>query len=271
MDKPTPRRKGGGRPLVNRHALTDTTHESAGLGVLGAIVHPVEDAERLVGSVFREDRLVGEFEVVTEEESRSLQAELDLSRFGLGPSRPGSRSSAPTKPSGCCGEEPGKEGAPDVPRLRLSPRGYLVFHVSWGAPGYRVTLAAPGEEEPSPVFDSRSLGRGDLFALTLIRPGRYDVEDVVSEARGTIRVTYPEPGEARRAAQGPVRVAVRKGDLSPAEIRVSPAQGVVFVPEAEASIRVALAEPDDGPEGGQKGRPGGGSRRRGRASPRQSR
>jgi len=243
------------RPLINRHALTDTTHASDALGVLGAIVHPLGDAARLAGTVYRGGRRLGGFEVVTDEDATAMQANVDLARFGPGETPRPDRGRGASGGDGCGCDRDGPTEAGDEPRLAVKPGGYLVLHVSWGAPGYRVTLAEPAEKEAKTVFDSARLGSGDLFALTLLRPGRYAVRVGKGEGRGEIRVAYPAPGRKARKAEAPARVALEDGELRPAEVEVDPAQGVVFeIRDQKTAIAVELTDPDDGPaEGKTKG------------------
>lgn len=268
--RPNPRRARR-RPRINRHALTDTTHASDGLGVLGTIVHPVAGAGRLLGTVYREGRRLGAFEVIADDDSELPQLNLDL--FGFGPGRSplpgggGTGGPGGDAGGGCCDDEGKPEESPEVdgPRFRVKPEGYLVFHVSWGRAGYHVTLAEPAEEGPKTVFDSRRLAEGDLFALTLLRPGRYEVRTrkgrgsekggegsgaAAGEPSGQIRVAYPTPGRTSRRPEGPARISVEDGALEPAKVEVDPAQGLVFeCRQKECAIAVELVEPDDGPDG----------------------
>lgn len=233
------------RPRVNRHALTDTSHKSDALGVLGSVVHPVKGCERLIGTVIRDGRTLGTFRILIDPESDRRQATIDLATFDprLG------RGRASSSGGRCVGGEP-------VRSFVLHPEGFVVLHVSWGRSGYHVTLEEPGEAKGKTVFDSRRLRDGDLYAVTLLRPGRYEVRAKKGKARGEVRVAYPDRRGRKTERKPPARITLVDGGLEPSEVELDPAQGLVFeVKDDRAAIDVELIEPDDGPQKTDEPRP----------------
>ena len=70
--------------------------------------------------------------------------------------------------------------APLLPEdLAVVVQGYAVFHAPPGSSGLAVQLHAPQAETGAPSFDSRQLQNGDIFAVTLLRPGRYSLTNAL--------------------------------------------------------------------------------------------
>lgn len=220
--------------FVNIHAVAARRFDSGALGVLCTLGHPLGgDEGRYVGVVSRDDVDVGRFEFVADGEATELQTDLDLADFRHGGGRRGAPSSA-----------------------RVHPEGYFVAHVSRGGGGFAVRLEGPGPSggrkqgtSSGASFDSRRLQDGDLFCVTLIRPGLYRASGNGNAAE--VRVAYPEPGgEPRpRSMMEPARVACDEGTFEPTDIEVDAGQGLVFEADgATQRIVLELEEPDDGPE-----------------------
>jgi len=126
-----------------------------------------------------------------------------------------------------------------------------VFHVSRGAGGFAVTVAKVDRrrEQAAELFDSRELKSGDLFAATLIRPGRFSVANRDGRARGEIVVAYPRIGRGPFRPDDPILVRCTDRAFEPASIRIDAAQGQAYNIQTETPtrIKIELIEPDDGP------------------------
>jgi hypothetical protein len=111
----------------------------------------------------------------------------------------------------------------------------VLFHASSGD-GYSVTVAA---ESQKLVFDSTKLGEGDLFATSLLEPGKYVMENRLGTARGAILVTLP-PEDAKRIKELETQYVDVAGDsLEPAKLKLVSSQGVVFRVKGQARIVVS--------------------------------
>jgi hypothetical protein len=97
------------------------------------------------------------------------------------------------------------------------------------------------------VFDSASLGAGDRFAVTLIRPGRYQVENQLDGAKLVLTVEYPVVGKQPYSPPPPMQIGCTAGGFHAPATTVKPAQGLIFLCSAPARLHLALVEPDDGP------------------------
>jgi hypothetical protein len=115
---------------------------------------------------------------------------------------------------------------------KVSPTGYVLFHASTGD-GYSATVAAGNEKV---VFDSTKLGKGDLYATSILEPGKYTINNAAGTAKGEIVVTLN--AEDIKALKGldPVYVETSGRAFSPAKFRVASSQGVVFRVKDQARI-----------------------------------
>lgn len=215
---------------INTYALRQTTVRSASLGVLGSVAHPMNEDGVYAGTVFQDGKPVAAFRIEVGANFSKSQADVDLALL------------IPRRKA--------MESRHDSPSFELVSKGYLVMYVSEGPGGFHVALERAGrrEDRAGSVFDSRTLQQGDLFIVTLLRPGLYEMHDDLGKAKGQIKVTYPKPGKNPYVPAEPARVDVTADGFRPAEVSVGAAQGVVFtVSTAKASLAVGLAQPDDGP------------------------
>ncbi len=133
--------------------------------------------------------------------------------------------------------------APALPAI--APGGWLSLTSSQPLRDHHVLLREQGVRSGS--FDSRRLDGRSLFALTMIRPGRYSLADAISGAAGEIVVAYPVRGKRAYRPPEPLQIEVTEKGFGAAPILLSPAQGLVFRFAAESRIQIELLEPDDGP------------------------
>jgi hypothetical protein len=154
---------------------------------------------------------------------------------------------------------PGRVAALLPEDLAVVEQGYAVFHAPPGSSGLAVQLNAPQAGAGAPSFDSRKLQNGDIFAVTLLRPGRYSLTNSLSSAgtgpatgaQGTIQVAYPVVGDKPYRPPDPLQVQVGEGGFQPATIQLQPLQGLIFhIGNVAARIQIELVEPDDGPPAG---------------------
>ena len=116
----------------------------------------------------------------------------------------------------------------------IAPGGALGFFVGKGEGAYSVTLDRITGRERATVLDStKGIPAGDLFAVTLVRVGRYRVIDAVNKIEGMITVDTPPapPTRIERAARDaaaprqrfrpdqPTGATIARGAMQPKEIR----------------------------------------------------
>jgi hypothetical protein len=142
----------------------------------------------------------------------------------------------------------------------IAPGGALGFFVSAGEGAYSVSLDRITGRERATVFDSTAgIPAGDLFAVTLVRTGRYRVIDPANKIDGAITVETPPapPKRVERSARDasaprqrfrpdqPTGVTIGKGEMKPKEVKIFAGQTVVFDCTVAASLRI---EPLDAPK-----------------------
>lgn len=135
--------------------------------------------------------------------------------------------------------------------LMVASQGYAVFRVPAGAAGgYAVELFKSGESgRGAKVFDSRALGKDDMLAVVLMRPGAYSVTNVSNGTKADLRVAYPEKP---LGLLEPAKVTCAASAISPTAINVQPTQGLVFSFETPSRVKIELQTPDDRPRPGAK-------------------
>lgn len=144
-------------------------------------------------------------------------------------------------------------------QLRRGPTVAVAHHIVRA--GAHLMLNAPSARDARRVrlvrksdggvaFDSASLGAGDRFAVTLIRPGRYQLDNQLSGHRLTLTVAYPVRGKQPYRPPAPLEIECTQAGFQAPVTTVKPAQGVVIVCRVPSRIQVALVQPDDGPHGG---------------------
>jgi hypothetical protein len=179
-----------------------------------------------------------------EEGNAPSQIDIDLSEF--------SRSAAPRQESAC----------PEEQVILLNTQGVIAFYASQGIERYTVSVNQDLREKKLTLLDSqKALPEGDVFAVTLVRPGAYRVEDVarkgekqlqrgdttIHPAVGQIQVS-PPPRENYRADQITLVERTREG-FKPREVSIYSGQSVAFLCRVPAQIRVEPVQPAPGQAG----------------------
>jgi len=137
---------------------------------------------------------------------------------------------------------------PELPSL--AGRGWISFTSAQPLPDHHIALRATGGRTDE--FDSRKLGERSVFGLTLIRPGRYSLQNAVDGKQAEIVVAYPKVGKTPYRPPEPLQVQVTTEGFGKDSFPLSPGQGMVFRFATESRIQIQLVEPDDGP-GGDRG------------------
>jgi hypothetical protein len=194
---------------LNMKLLNTNSHDSGALGPLAMVVHTFSQPGRYSGLVLRRGQPVGEIAFVVDEKSEAMQLDFDLSL-----SDP--RGANPASDCGCDGKTSAVAS--------VSPKGYVLFHASTGA-GYSVTV---NHAEGKPVFDSTRLEDNDLFAVSLLEPTAYRLENVLSGAKGNIKVSFDEQIARSIRSLKTEYVDVRGKAFSKAQIALASTQGLVF-------------------------------------------
>jgi hypothetical protein len=138
---------------------------------------------------------------------------------------------------------------PLEPDCAVEQRLRIGGHIRLRAPnggGLSARLSLGDASEPD--WSSQVLGDGDWFACLPLRPGRYRLVNLLSQAAADVVVRYPDPRVQREALARTVPVRLRAGEnIEPAQIELFPGQPVIVEIGAPSHLRLALVDPDDGP------------------------
>jgi hypothetical protein len=132
----------------------------------------------------------------------------------------------------------------------VQPGTHLVVNTPESQDARRVRLVR--KTDGAVVFDSASLGSGDRFAVTLIRPGRYQIENQLDGKKLALTVEYPAPGKQPYRPPPPMQIECTAAGLQAPATTIKPAQGVIVVCSVPSRLHVELVEPDDGPDDGRR-------------------
>lgn len=209
--------------------------DSGALTILGGIVHKFPDAGQYRGVVTGPDGDASVFQLTVDENGAALPLNLDLAAVAEG---------AASSQCQCSASHGG------LPHFVLGRLAQLVLHVSGGPGRYAVHVSPAAEEPQRPVFDSRRLNGGDLFAATILRPGRYTVVNALGDSGkgASLEVVVPVVGKSAHRPPPAAQVACNPGGFEPSEIHLSVMQGCVFACDTPARIRIELDQPYDPPE-----------------------
>lgn len=202
---------------VAREAIMQETFDSGSLTPLCSVVHFVQEPGLYIGEVARGKDVVGTFRVQAVGDGAARQANIDLATV---------------------------RGTQAEAHLVLAPGG-IVFYSSFGAIGYSVKLWRAGGSRRVLEFDSQKLGADDLFTVTLLHPGDYDVADESDRLLCRLQVSERKRGKRPYRAPAPAVAGLSEeaiDDSEPGRLRQTQTQ--VFRAEGRARIKVRLAETD---------------------------
>ena len=221
------------KPRINREFLTQTSFDSAAPRGLACVITPLPSA--------------GQFEISLLDEKK-----IELERVGLTVLDPDE-----------CEELPTRDVLVDFDGLRRQRRSRAAgaeLQASIAQRGGFLKIASTGREErysvrvnsvrdKAEVFNSENLGDGDIFAVTLVRPGDYELRNVNNNDCTRVTVAYPVVGK-RPYRPPPPLVVSYDGCGFEDELTLKPAQGLVVKLTAGARLDLRLTQADDGPDKG---------------------
>jgi hypothetical protein len=212
--------------------LREDTIDSGSLASMGSIIHKVSESGYYRGDVYRGTSKVGKFSLSvidkgeTESDCESPPRQLDIDLAGL--------DSSSCRAVKDCGD-----------RIVLRVGGNIVFTASSGKGGYAVELFRREKGKASEkVFDSRTLGAGDLFVVQVMRPGLYSIRNAKGKGQTELTVEYPD-SERLKQRLDPFLVEFEDEEIVPNKIVIQPVQALMFNPQNETRITIELKKADD--------------------------
>jgi hypothetical protein len=215
--------------LLNRAVFAARPYSSDALTVLTTLFHHFPEAGSFEIFISRNGALVSRLNLRVALENAPNQHNIDMAMLAA--------------------DEPGCETEPDY---LLHVGGFIGFHASSGSDSYSVVVRQLGEREKRTLLVSNAeIPAGDLFAVTLVRPGAYRVMDSLNKNEAVVHVAAPQvpPRERLRAPRATdareryrpdqaTLVEVRKEGFSEKEMRLMAGQSVVFLCNAPAKIQL---------------------------------
>ena len=208
------------KPYINRAAINKNQFRSAGISVLSYLAHPLNDADMYWAKVYHQNRLVDQFTITCSEKCSEKQANIDLAGFHA-------RRSI----------DRGQKA------FELSCGGYALFYDSTGDVDYHVRLEKASEvKRPTVVFDSKKLDKGDIYAVSLLRPGVYQGINLKNKTEFKVDVLYPETKDLKKKQETPstVNIEVTDEGFYPKSVKITPGQGLVFQIKGACNLELDL-------------------------------
>ncbi|NND03172.1 MAG: hypothetical protein HKN91_10330 [Acidimicrobiia bacterium] len=206
---------------MRTEAFTQIGLDSGALGALGTVVHQFKEPGSYIATVLADGREVAE-QTITVAEGGRPALQIDMADIA------DDRSSEK-----CCDQHP--------PELDVG--GYASFYVGVGNKRYAVVVRRAGKRGVE--FDSRRLQEGDLFAATVLRPGKYRITNEHGKGAMGLEVRYVRRGRSKYEPAKPLKVKIGES-LAKDVLKAGPAQGLIFEATGPTRAIVELVEPDDG-------------------------
>jgi hypothetical protein len=219
--------------FINQRFLTQTEFDSAAPTGSATLALELTDPGNYVLAIAHKDKVLTQAPFVVRKQAEAAPA------AAAGEARQAKQAAvsvdlaATLKPSGV---------RPEIPTMASA--GWVSFSSSRPLPQHHVVLRRKDGKE---MLDSRRLGSRSVFAVTLIRPGRYALTNTVDKKKAEIVVSYPEIGDTPYRPPEPLSIEVTDAGFGEPRFEVSPAQGIVFRFRTRSHITIKLVEPDDGP------------------------
>ncbi|MBE0690691.1 MAG: hypothetical protein IH587_11280 [Anaerolineae bacterium] len=207
--------------VLNRAIFSARPLDSSALTVLATLIHRFPEPGSFELLIRRNDKIVHRAPVRVVKADATYQIDVNMTALDDGG-------------DDCCSGEKSE--------YVLNAGGGMTFHATQGLSAYSVSIAQIDEREKRTLLDSREvIPAGDLFAVTLVRPGLYKVS--AGDASAEIRVGMPKMGSGFRADEATL-VDVGRAGLRTKSSRILAGQTIVFQMSVPGRIRVELTEPD---------------------------
>ncbi|MGC1511089.1 hypothetical protein [Ketobacter sp.] len=212
---------------LNRHVLEQTRYDSGLLGQLGFVVHPYPDAGHYKVEIYRHDKLQQALLIDVNASSGDSQLSIDLAA---------TEHKRPPQDPCCCDDDSGS----NYKSRQLAKGGYALFYVGSGSGGYHVKSYALDPDSKQDSFDSTRLNRGDLFGITLIRPGHYHVTNTPKKRHGKISVEAVSASKTPYQPPEALQIEVDTLTDNNKAVTLTQAQGMVFHASQDDRILIEL-------------------------------
>jgi hypothetical protein len=232
------------KAILNRGTILQTGFDSGRLTPLCVVIHGFPTAGEFLATVYQDANPIGKFRLSISRDSANKQVNIDLATLLSG--------------------EPRQAGAQTDAQFDLQSGGSALFYVSSTRGGNAVVINPAGTPNQV-VFDSRSLDKGDIFLVTLLRPGQYKLTNAFTKIESQVKVLYPAATEA------PVKkLALQTTNVGPkqfgaAAVELQAVQGLAVRCDTPSRLLMQITQTFEKPPAAKGG--GGVAKTKGKAEP----
>jgi len=228
------------KAVINPHFLEQTRFDSAAPSGTAVVAHRFDDDGDYQLAVARGNTVVttAQLSVVAGRRTATEEAAAEPATAGRRRDAISVDVSQLLAPAGTPSELP-----------TVASAGWVSLTSTQPVPGHHMVVRRVKDAKPQrgSVFDSRRLDEPSVFAVTLLQPGRYSLENAIGGTKAEIVVSYPTPGARPYRPPAPLQVEVTEDGFGSQRISLAPAQGIVFRFRTQSRIQIELVEPDEGP------------------------
>jgi hypothetical protein len=211
--------------LINRHIFSQLNVDSGSITPLTSVTHRFSEAGEHFAVLRRAGNIVGRFKIIVAEEANMEPSlKIDLQPLELPPEQ-----HFESEKCNC---------------YRIKTGGTALFYVSSGAGRYSLEIHKANKDKSEKVFDNHELKAEDLYIVTLLRPGSYQIRNTLNDTQAELTIVYPEIGKTARNVP-PQAVECGECGITPNKICLNPAQALIFCLKVPSRIKIVLVKPED--------------------------
>jgi hypothetical protein len=214
------------KAIINRGTLLQSGFDSGRLTPLCLVIHKFQTAGEYLGTVLRDDRPAGNFRLSVNRNSTDKQVNIDLAALPAA--------------------EPRQPGIQPATQFTIQPGGNVVFYVS-RTQGGNAVVVHPAGAPAQVVFDSRALDKGDVFLVTLLRPGQYQLTNTVNKIQSQVKVAYPVQGAAPLTRLAVQTTNVGQKQFGSTNMELEGIQGLAVRCDVPSRLQMQISQAIDRP------------------------
>jgi hypothetical protein len=190
--------------------------------ILGFTAHPMEAEGDFIGVIYKKEQVLKRIMLKCQEDAPNTQFDIDFTEhdydFTL-------------------------KQQPSITDFLLAKGGYILLYTSSKLDEYSFKLFEQVGEKQRLVFDSKNLGPGDIYTVTLLEPGKYIAESTAAKSKMNIIVSIPEGVKGKPFnPQEPITVDATNEGFSINEVKLNSSQGLVFNLKIKTDILINFVE-----------------------------
>jgi len=192
--------------------------------ILGAIIHPVQEEGIYLGILYNGEQELRRLLITCTTDAPDTQLNIDFSEHTA----------------------VGKAIDNAMPEYALKKEGYVLLYTSIQLADFYLKLYQKVNDKQKLIFNSKLLGPGDIYTVTLLEPGKYIAQNSVDKSKMKIAVTLPETQKGKPLPTfEPITLEVNATGFSAKEIKINSTQGIVFLLKAKTDVIIKFEDNND--------------------------